>query len=235
MKVTWLGQAGLMFRTDDKIIIVDPYLSDSVEKIEPHNKRRVPVDKNFLKIKPDIIVLTHNHLDHTDPDTLKYYISESSAVLVLASENAWRNVREMFGGSKNNYVMFNRHTEWTEGKIKFSAVKAEHSDDKAIGFVLETEGLKYYVTGDTLYNEEIFSDLPEGIDFVFLPVNGRGNNMNMADGVRFCRRIGAKAIPLHCGLFDDLSLNDFAYENKVVPEFYKVIALQGELDEDNQT
>lgn len=224
MRVTWLGQAGLLFETDNKIIIVDPYLSDSVEKIEPQNKRRVPVDKSFLDIKPDIIVLTHNHLDHTDPDTLKHFISQSGNMTILASGNAWNTVRTGFGGN-NNYVMFNRHSEWTEGNIKFSAVKAEHSDEHAIGFIMEAEGKRYYVTGDTLYNTDIFSDLPEGIDYVFLPVNGRGNNMNMEDGKHFCERIGAKAIPLHCGLFDDLDMNKFGYENKVIPEFYKEIKL----------
>ena len=224
MKVIWLGQAGLLFETENKIIMVDPYLSDSVEKIEPQNKRRVPVDKSFFDIKPDIIVLTHNHLDHTDPDTLKHFITQSSNMPVLASGNAWSKVRSTFGGN-NNYVMFNRHSEWTEGNIKFSAVKAEHSDEHAIGFIMESEGKKYYVTGDTLYNTDIFSDLPEGIDYVFLPVNGRGNNMNMEDGKRFCQRIGAKAIPLHCGLFDDLDMNKFGYENKVIPEFYKEIKL----------
>ena len=224
MRVTWLGQAGLLFETDNKIIIVDPYLSDSVEKIEPQNKRRVPVDKSFFDIKPDIIVLTHNHLDHTDPDTLKHFITQDGNMLVLASGNAWNTVRARFGGN-NNYVMFNRHSEWTEGNIKFSAVKAEHSDEHAIGFIMESEGKRYYVTGDTLYNTDIFSDLPEGIDYVFLPVNGRGNNMNMEDGKRFCERIGAKAIPLHCGLFDDLDMNKFGYEHKVIPEFYKEIKL----------
>ena len=224
MKVTWLGQDGLLFETENKIIMVDPYLSDSVEKIEPQNKRRVPVDKSFFNVKPDIIVLTHNHLDHTDPDTLKYYISENSNTLVLASENAWRTVRKLFGGN-NNYVMFNRHSEWTEGNIKFTAVKAEHSDENAIGFIMAAEGKKYYVTGDTLYNKNIFSDLPEKIDYVFLPINGRGNNMNMKDGKRFCEQIGAKAVPLHCGLFDDLDMNKFGYEHKVIPEFYKEIKL----------
>lgn len=225
MKITWLGQAGLMFETCGRIIIVDPYLSDSVEKIEPHNKRRVPVDENFLKIQPDVIVLTHNHLDHTDPDTLKHYLDKESKVCVLASYNAWQNVRSFFGGIHNNYVMFNRKTTWTEGNIVFEAIYAEHSDDYAIGCILRAEGKSYYITGDTLYNETIFEELPKEIDYVFLPVNGRGNNMNMADAARFCERIGAKAIPLHCGLFDDIDMNDFAYDDKVVPEFYKEIEI----------
>lgn len=225
MKITWLGQAGLLFETDGKTIIVDPYLSDSVEKIEPHNKRRVPVEEKFLKITPDFLVLTHDHLDHTDPDTLQHYLGSETNVCVLASYNAWQHIRKLYGGIKNNYVMFNRRTRWTEGDFVFEAVYAEHSDNCAIGFILRAEDKVYYVTGDTLYNEAVFEDLPEKIDYVFLPVNGKGNNMNMADAKLFCERIGATAIPIHCGLFDSIDLNEFAYENKVVPEFYKEIKL----------
>jgi len=225
MKVTWLGQAGLLFETNGKTILVDPYLSNSVEKIEPQNYRRVAVDERFLQIKPDIILLTHNHLDHTDPETLCHYLSRDSEVTVLASGNAWQNVRKAFGGVKNNYVQFNRRTEWTEGEIHFKAVYAEHSDDKAIGAIMQAEGKTYYITGDTLYNAEIFKDLPEKIDYVFLPINGKGNNMNMTDAKRFCETLGARAIPLHCGLFDDIDMKKWQYKNKSIPEFYKEIAL----------
>ncbi len=37
MKITWLGQAGLLFESNGIKLIVDPYLSDSVEKINPQN------------------------------------------------------------------------------------------------------------------------------------------------------------------------------------------------------
>lgn len=226
MKVTWLGQAGLLFETGGKRIVVDPYLSDSVEKIEPHNKRRIPVDKSWLSCGPDVILLTHNHLDHTDPETLCHYLTEDTSVLVLASYNAWQTVRK-FGGLKNNYVMFNRKTRWSMGDIQFEAVYAEHSDEYAVGIIIYAEGKKWYITGDTLYNEMVFADLPEGIDYVFLPVNGRGNNMNMEDAVSFCQRLDAVAIPLHCGLFDDLDMHRFPYEKKIVPGFYKEIMIGG--------
>ena len=225
MKIIWLGQAGLLFETKGKTIIVDPYLSDSVKTIEPQNYRKVAVDERFLQIKPDIILLTHNHLDHTDPETLSHYLSQDSAVTVLASGNAWQSVRKAFGGLKNNYVQFNRGTEWTEGDILFKAVYAEHSDDKAIGIIMQTEGKVYYITGDTLYNAEIFKDLTEKIDYVFLPINGKGNNMNFADAARFCQKINATAIPLHCGLFDEINMNTWQYEDKIVPIFYEEIAL----------
>jgi len=224
MKVTWIGQAGLLFETNDVKIIVDPYLSNSVAKIDPHNERRFPVDESFLKIKPDIIILTHNHLDHTDPDTLVHYLGEDSQVCVLASYNAWQTARKL-GGIKNNYVMFNQGTVWTEKGIKFEAVYAEHSDDKAIGVIIYAEGKTYYITGDTLYNKKIFDDLPDHIDYVFIAVNGRGNNMNMEEAKTFCEEIGGKAVPIHCGLFDSIDLNSFGCENKSVPQPYKEIKL----------
>lgn len=224
MKITWLGQAGLLLESEHIKIVIDPYLSNSVEAIQPHFWRRVPVDESFFEITPDVIVLTHDHQDHTDPETLGHWLGEDAEVCVLASGGAWSKVR-MFGGIKNNYVQFNCGTEWTEKGVTFKAVYAEHSDDHAIGVVIRAEGKIYYVTGDTLYNERIFSYLPEHIDYVFLPVNGVGNNMNMEDAKRFCRRIGGVAIPMHCGLFDEKDMNDFEYENKIVPEFYKEIKL----------
>jgi L-ascorbate metabolism protein UlaG (beta-lactamase superfamily) len=223
MKVTWLGQAGLLFETNGLKIMVDPYLSDSVKKITPAFYRRVPVDQSLFDIKPDVIILTHNHLDHADPETLPHFLTENSSVLVLASYNAWQTARTFKGN--NNYVSFNRNTEWTEKGVRFKAVYAEHSDDHAIGVVIFAEDKTYYVTGDTLYNETIFDDLPSKIDYVFLPVNGVGNNMNFIDGARFCTKLNAKAVPMHCGLFDEINLSDFPYENKVVPKFYKEINL----------
>lgn len=224
MKVTHLGQAGLLFEKDGFKIMIDPYLSNSVEKIEPHNRRRVAVDESFLKIKPNVMVFTHNHLDHYDPETVVHFINNDSNILVLAPKSVWDEVRKL--GGKNNYVLFNRHTSWTENNIKFTAVKAEHSDITPIGVIIDDGEKKYYITGDTLYNEEIFEDIPNDIYALFLPVNGVGNNMNMSDAARFAKRVNAeKTVPLHTGLFDNLNADDFECESKVIPEIYKEIKL----------
>ncbi len=222
IKFIWLGQAGLLIKTDKKTILVDPYLSDSVEKINPKSKRRVPVDKSLFEVKPDIILLTHNHLDHTDPKTLVHYLTEDSKILVLASGNAWVTARK-FGG-ENNYVLFNKGTIWTEGNISFCAVPAEHSDREAIGVIITYDGKNYYITGDTLYNEGIFEHLPKDIEVIFLPINGVGNNMNITDAKSFVKRSGARlSVPVHFGMFDDINPEDFNLENAVIPKPYKEI------------
>ena len=224
MRVTYLGQAGLMFERDGFIIMIDPYLSNSVQKINPNNFRRVAVDEKFFEVKPDIMIFTHNHLDHYDPETVKHFITADSGITVLAPKSVLDEVRK--NGGNNNYVLFNRHTSWTEEGIQFTAVKAEHSDITPIGVVINDGNKKYYVTGDTLYNEEIFEDIPEDIYAVFLPVNGVGNNMNMCDAARFARRVNArKVVPLHIGMFDELTADSFDCDNKVIAEIYKEINL----------
>ena len=222
MKVLYLGQAGLLFEKDGFKIMIDPYLSNSVERINPNNYRRVPVDETVFDIIPDVMIFTHNHLDHYDPETVEKFITEDSSVLVLAPKSVWDEVRKI--GGNNNYVLFNRHTSWTENGIKFTAVKAEHSDITPIGVIIDDGEKKYYITGDTLYNEEIFGDIPEDIYALFLPVNGVGNNMNMTDASRFAQRINSeKVVPIHIEMFDEITAVDFECQNKVIPEIYKEI------------
>ncbi|MBR6777017.1 MAG: MBL fold metallo-hydrolase [Clostridia bacterium] len=223
-KITWLGQAGLLFEFDGLTVMVDPYLSDSVKSLNPEGCRRVPVDEAFFDIKPDVLVFTHDHIDHYDPETVKRFITADSGITVLSPRSVWEKVR-LFGGN-NNYVCFNRRSSWTEKEVIFTAVKAEHSDPYAIGVVMDTGKYRYYVTGDTLYNEDIFSDLPRDIYALFLPVNGVGNNMNAFDAERFaCRVSPQKAVPIHIGLLDNKTADIFNYENKVVPQIYKEIKL----------
>lgn len=224
MKIIWLGQAGLLFIKDGFKIMIDPYLSDSVEKINPASFRRQAVDESLFEIKPDVMIFTHNHLDHYDPETVCRFISADTNIVVLSPASVWQEVRKIGGG--NNYIQFNRHTEWSENGIKFTAVKAEHSDISAIGVIIDDGDKKYYVTGDTLYNEEIFKDIPNDIYAVFLPVNGVGNNMNMTDAKRFCERVNPKvAVPIHCGMFDNIDMNKFEYKNKAVPKIYEEIEI----------
>ncbi len=224
MTCIWLGQAGFLFRKDGFKIMVDPYLSNSVERINPKNYRRVPVNESFFEIKPDVMIFTHNHLDHYDPETVEKFITENSDILVLAPKSVWDEVRKI--GGNNNYVLFNRHTSWTENGIKFTAVKAEHSDSAPIGVIIDDGEKKYYITGDTLYNEEIFEDIPDDIYALFLPVNGVGNNMNMTDATHFAKRVNAeKTVPIHIGMFDELTTEEFDCVNKVIAEIYKEIEL----------
>ena len=220
MKVTWITQAGLLFETGKIKILVDPYLSDSVGEIDPKKARRIPVKEELFDVSPDVIIITHDHLDHLDPETLSRFLSrEDKEILVLASENAYKKLLSFGGG--HNYVLLAPHSVYSFGGITFYSVKAEHSDRCAAGFILDDTNRTYYVSGDTLYNYDVIDDVlslvEDGVDYAFLPINGVGNNMNAKDAADFAYEIGAKcAIPLHFGLFDSIDPKEFDFEDAMI-------------------
>lgn len=225
MKIVFLGQAGLYIETNGLKIVIDPYLSNSVEKINPKNYRRQPIAKEWLNLQPDVLIFTHDHLDHYDEETAKHFLCTEKNVTVLSPRSVWNRVRLL--GNENNFVQFDVGTTWTECGVSFEAVKAEHSDEDAIGVIVTIKKKKYYITGDTLYNESVFQSLPKSkIEAVFLPINGKGNNMNVEDALRFARRVRAKyVIPVHFGMFDEMTGEELKYKTAVIPQIYKEIKL----------
>lgn len=225
MKITWLSQAGLLFDNGVGTLLVDPYFSDSVERIEPENKRRIPVPAWAFSLSPDIMLFTHDHLDHYDPETASHFLRKAEkALTVLSPTSVYKRVRALGGG--HNCVELSPGVEWTEKGFRVTAVRAAHSDPYAIGVIITdlSDGKNYYVTGDTLYQSEIFPSLPDAVYAVFLPINGRGNNMNKIDAVRFAEATGARYIvPIHFGLFDSLDPYIEGKENAVYPTPFEII------------
>ena len=66
----------------------------------------------------------------------------------------------------------------------------------------------------------------DGVSYAFLPINGVGNNMNAQDAADFAYEIGARcAVPLHYGLFDNISPDTFDFDDKLLLETFKEIKL----------
>ncbi len=224
MKVTWLTQAGLMFENGNIRVIVDPYLSDSVTTLHPEKTRKIPADLSFLEKTPDVVLITHDHLDHLDPETLDIIMAKADKpITFLAPQNAYNKLLK-YGGD-HNYVMLNPHSVWSERGITFYAVHAEHSERCAVGFILDDGDKTYYVSGDTLYNYDVIDEVLElvedGVDYAFLPINGKGNNMNAKDAADFAYEIDAKcAVPIHWGLLDSIDPESFDFEDAKIMQPY---------------
>ena len=225
MRVTWLTQAGLLLENSRIKIMVDPYLTDSLGEINPEKKRRIAADESFFEASPDVILITHEHIDHLDMRTLKKVLAGCKApALVLASASAYEKVCAI--GGEHNYVLMAPHSVWSERGITFYSVHAEHSDRDAVGFIIDDGKQTFYVSGDTVYNYDVIDDVldlaPDGVDYAFLPINGKGNNMNARDAADFAYEIGAKcAIPVHYGTTDDLTPDEFDFDDKLILEPYK--------------
>ena len=222
MKVTWLGQAGLYLQTKQVSILVDPYFTDSASSVACH--RKMPVDPIVWGLKPDVLLITHGHIDHYDPETVSHFVHADSNVTILSPRSVWESIRKAKG--ENNFVCVSSGVIWTAGDVEIRTVSAVHSDPFAVGFVLKTGEKCYYIAGDTLYSRQLAKEIAEPIDVAFLPINGKGNNMNATDAAKLASELDAKlAIPVHFGMLDDLDATVFAYENKMIPEIYKEFEL----------
>ena len=229
MKVTWLTHSGLCFESERLTVLVDPYLSDSLGEVCEEKKRRVAVDESLFDITPDVVLITHSHPDHLDVATLDRFLKrDGKRITVLASGSAYEKLSTL--GYRHNVVLLSPHSVWSEGGVTFYAVKAEHTERDAIGFILDDAEKTYYVSGDTLYNFDVIDDcldlVEDGVDYAFLPINGYGNNMNAKDAADFAYEIGANtAIPVHYGLFDDVDPADFDFEDSLILKPYEKIEL----------
>ena len=225
MKVTWLTHAGLLFENERITVLVDPFLSDG----DDNKQRRIPVDESFLGVKPDMILITHSHPYHLDKKTLDVFLGRTDKeITVLAGGAAYTKLRSF--GYDHNIVLLTPHTVWSGGGITFYSVKAEHSERDAVGFILDDGEKTYYVSGDTLYNFDVIDDcldlVEDGVDYAFLPINGKSNNMNAKDAADFAYEIGAKcAIPVHYGLFDSVDPEDFDFDDKLIITPYETTEL----------
>ena len=225
MKVTWLTQAGLLFENEKITVLVDPFLSEGGEG----EKRRIPVDESFFSVKADVILITHSHPYHLDKDTLdRFLINCDKKVTILAGGSAYTKLRSF--GYSHNIVLLTPHTVWSECGVTFYSVKAEHSERDAVGFIIDDGDKTYYVSGDTLYNFDVIDDcldlVEDGVDYAFLPINGKGNNMNAKDAADFAYEIGAKvAIPVHYGLFDDTDPEEFDFDDRQILTPYQKVEL----------
>ena len=202
MKITWLGQFALLIKTNNVTLMVDPYLTDSIaDRLGADYSRLVPLREEYLSMKPDVILLSHDHTDHLDVPSLKMLLDTSKQAEILCGANAWTKARTEVGGH-HNYVRMVPGCEWTTGDVHIRAVPAIHSDPTALGFVIHAEGKTIYLTGDSLYSREVIDRIREPVDIMITVVNGLGNNMNGIDAARLAAALHPKiTVPVHWGLF----------------------------------
>ena len=173
MKVTWLSLASLLFEGERVRILVDP-------------------SEDFGADRIDAVLITSDSPLHLFKE----------ALLSVLEKNPDAALSDLAG--KYNIVPLAAHSVWSEKNITTYAVRAETVDKEAVGFIIDDGNKTYYVSGDTLYNYEVLDDVLElvevGVDYAFLPINGRGGAMNAKDAADFAYELGAaQAIPLYYG------------------------------------
>lgn len=194
MKIRWIGQSGYIIRTEQTEVIIDPYLSDVVNRVAGR-ERLVEAPIKPEEIRSDAVICTHNHLDHLDVDAIAGM--DKSLLYITTGEGA-KVLREM---GCINVTEFHEGESLQIGDIKLTGVAACHTVE-AFGVILQAEGLTLYFSGDTLYDPRLFEIARFSPDYTFICINGRLGNMNVDEAVTTAKRIGARInVPNHYGMF----------------------------------
>ena len=154
--VTMVGHATLLIQTAGLNILTDPVWSERASPVTFAGPKGVAFD-DLPKI--DIIIVTHNHYDHLDIETLKRLVSRDNPAIVTPLGND----TIILGDIPNAAI---RVMDWGDtfdfgrGMI-VHCEPCHHWSARGMGdrrmalwaaFVLETPGGKIYHIGDTGYN-----------------------------------------------------------------------------------
>ena len=156
LKITFIGHATMMLEYQGKVIHVDPVRRES----------------DYTKLtKADLVLITHEHGDHFDPNTIKV-LSKNDTVVVLTSA-----CRELL---KQGCVMKNGDVLKVKG-LRIEAVPAYnivhkrpdgqpfHPKGKGNGYLLDFGKTRLYIAGDTENVPEM--KLLKNVRIAFLPMN----------------------------------------------------------------
>ena len=227
LKITWLGQGGYMLCDGKTSLCIDPYLSDSVFKSSGKARLIAPPIKPE-ELECDVMICTHNHLDHVDPDTISVMKSKETAVF-LAPSDCEEKLRSL---GVVNYEVFDEGCKHVAGGFDLEAVFADHTSKSAIGAVVRHSGLTMLFTGDTFYNERLKDYKKFGVDLLFICINGKLGNMNVEEAVKLTGEIGAKVgVPTHYGMFAENTEDPRKYTSRVKPSFEMTAGVTYEITE----
>jgi L-ascorbate metabolism protein UlaG (beta-lactamase superfamily) len=210
----WLGGTGFVFKTPAGTqIYVDPYFTNCVAQIFGV-ERGFPAPIAAEEARPDLLIATHWHEDHLDPEGLPIVARHSQARFLAPPSCVARLLG--WGVPRGRVDGLSTGQSHTFRDVTITAVAARHiagvpgwESDDAIGLLLEFDRLRVYHSGDTEYDLRLRAlayDKARPIDVAMLVINGAGGNMNAHEAALLGWQLGARTlVPMHHILWKDFT------------------------------
>lgn len=203
VNIYWLGGAGFLFNFDNgRRICIDPYLSDSVERLFGF-KRLIHSPISPEQLKFDFLLITHEHGDHLDIDVFETLVKNNPSSKVLAAKGCG----DFISKYTDDYIVVTPYQTNNLDGIDVETVGADHGElsPDAVGFMLRFGDRKLYFTGDTSLNYELMDHAVKQQPEIVIPcINGAYGNMNEHESADLVSKCNAKyVIGSHYGMFNE--------------------------------
>ncbi|NMO95987.1 MBL fold metallo-hydrolase [Paenibacillus lemnae] len=251
--IWFLGQESVVVKGGDTTIYIDPYYSSG----EGTSSRAFPPPLAPQDItQASFVLITHEHSDHLDPDTLSVIAEqcpESVFTAPVCCHNVMLEVRIPEARIRPALT-----DEWVDyGSFRLKAIPAAHEEldeqegqgHRYVGYLLDMNGVMIYHAGDTVVYPGLLERLQEqAVDIGMVPINGADafrrskgivGNMGFREAGDLAYEAGFDlTIPLHYDLFPMNSEKpgyfiDYCYENypymrnKVMARTERLIYVKG--------
>jgi L-ascorbate metabolism protein UlaG (beta-lactamase superfamily) len=229
--LTFINHVTFLVQTNGLNILTDPVFSKRASPFQFLGPQRVRPPGLALASLPkiDLVLISHNHYDHMDLETLRLLKERHSPVFLTPL----RNAETLAKVGISNVI----ETDWWDqsqvtNETQIVTVPAQHWSGRGLrdrnralwaGFVISTPRLKIYFAGDTGYAQHLLKIRERlGImDISLLPIGAyeprwfmREQHMNPDDAVLAHRDLKSKlSIGMHFGTFQ---LTDEGIDDPVI-------------------
>ncbi len=217
---TWLGHATVLVELDGARILTDPVWSQRVspsQLVGPARMHPVPVDLRELP-QLDAIVISHDHYDHLDTDTIQQLARNQLAPFVVPLGVGAHLRRWGVPGDRIHELSWGASI--AVGDITIRCTEARHFSGRGLrrnntlwaSFVFQGPTRRVYFGGDTGYTRAFAKIGAEHgpFDLTLLPIGAYDPHwpdihMNPEEAVQAHREVGGAQgllLPIHWGTFN---------------------------------
>ena len=217
-KFIWLGHSTILLSIADKVVLFDPIFSDHAAPIPIAAKRFQPpaIDIHDLP-EIDYIIISHDHYDHLDMETVKHFAETDAHFLTPLGVGSHLRY---WGVPADRMTELDWWDEATMGPLTFAATPSQHfsgrigvmHNNKTLwaSWVIQSQKERIFFSGDSGYDThyQAIGERYGPFDIVFME-NGQYNedwravhNMPEEAITGFQELGGDYLVPIHWGMFD---------------------------------
>ncbi len=216
VQLMWIGHSSFVGNFDGAVVLLDPVFEHAGPLRFIGKRFQQAVIKRQDLSRVDYIVLSHDHFDHTEASTVRYYAEKDTTFIVPLG---MRHHLKFWGVPEDNIVELDWWQSWSANGVTFNATPAQHfsgrgslSSNKTLwaSWVIESASGRVFFSGDTGYSEH-FKQIGQAFGDIDLALLENGQydeswheiHMLPAQSYQAFIDLGAKFyMPIHWGMFD---------------------------------